>query len=62
MSALIVFHRAMFAGMLITAFFLGALDAGRRDVIRRMSVTDMLELSLTDLQSADITMIKVVNL
>jgi len=44
MSFLIFFHRALFAFILVSAFFAGALDAGRIDLL-----SDFLTMSLTEL-------------
>lgn len=51
MKAMILFHRALFAFMLATAFFAGALDAGRADMLDELMAERVLELSLRQLSN-----------
>ena len=47
--AMILFHRLLFAAMLIVAFFQGAMDAGRRDLLQDYMSSRLLHMSLSEL-------------
>lgn len=49
----VLFHRGMFAIMLVVAFFTGALNAGRADMLERQSTTLMLNMSLEQLTNVN---------
>lgn len=46
---MIVFHRLLFAAMLIAAFLQGAVDAGRRDLLNEYMNMKLLRMSLYEL-------------
>lgn len=51
---MIYFHHAMFMGVLICAFFAGALNAGRADMLRQREATLLLTMTVEQLTTIDV--------
>lgn len=53
------FHHAVFIFMLAVAFFAGALNAGRADIIEQMAYKELISLSLRDLSNMDVSKVNI---
>lgn len=51
MRIMIIFHRSLFAFMLLASFFAGALDAGRQDLLNEALAEHLIDLSLRQLSN-----------
>lgn len=50
---MILFHRSMFAVILIVCFVQGALDARRQNIIDRIDISYLINMSLADLSKIE---------
>lgn len=51
-------HRAMFAFLLVLAFFTGAINESRKNMIEKLTARDLLKLSIYELPKVDLDRIK----